>query len=165
MDFKRIAKHLMMTHWQVNSHFNQVLLSRIEKAIKQSEMAHVGEIRFVVEGALDGMLLFQGQTARERALDVFSHLRMWDTENNNGVLIYLLYADRDVEIIADRGIHSKVQAGQWSLICRQMETAFKNGNYENGAISGIHAVTLSLAEHFPAEDDVKNHLPDRPLIL
>ncbi len=150
MNIKRIAKHLTMTHWQVNRTFTRQTLSAIEQAIKRSETAHVGEIHFVVEGALDGIPLFTGQTARGRAIDVFSQLRMWDTEYNNGVLIYLLYADRDVEIIADRGIHSKVHSREWAEICRQMETAFKQGNYEGGIVSGIQAVTMSLKEHFPA---------------
>jgi uncharacterized membrane protein len=108
MNIKRIARHLMATHWQVNRAFPRRTLIAIEKSIQASETAHVGEIRFVVEGALDGTPLFKGQSARERAIDVFSQLRIWDTEHNNGVLIYLLLADRDVEIVADRGIHSKV---------------------------------------------------------
>lgn len=165
MDIKRIAKHLTMTHWQVSRAFSSQTLSAIERAIKHSETAHVGEIRFVVEGALDGMPLFAGQTARERAVDVFSQLRIWDTEYNNGVLIYLLYADRDVEIIADRGIHSKVHSGEWAKICRQMETAFKQGEYEGGVVRGIQAVTTSLIEHFPAAGVGRNELSDKPMVL
>ena len=102
-----------MTPWQVKRAFPSQTLIAIEQAIKTSETAHTGEIRFVVEGALDGSLLFKGQSARERAIDVFSQLRLWDTEHNNGVLIYLLLADRDVEIVADRGIHSKMGSNEW----------------------------------------------------
>ncbi|MES2070042.1 MAG: TPM domain-containing protein [Pseudomonadota bacterium] len=165
MNIKRIARHLTMTQWQVKRAFSPQALSAIEQAIKRSESAHVGEIRFVVEAALDGMPLFTGQTARGRAIDVFSQLRMWDTEYNNGVLIYLLYADRDVEIIADRGIHAKVHSREWARICRQMETAFKQGNYEAGVISGIQAVTASLAEHFPVAGAGHNELSDKPVML
>ena len=165
MNIKRIARHLTMTHWQVNRTFTHQTLTIIEQAIKRSEASHVGEIRFIVEGALDGMPLFHGQTARERAIDVFSQLRMWDTEYNNGVLIYLLYADQGVEIIADRGIHSKVHSTEWTKICRQMETAFKQNLYEIGVINGVQAVTASLTEHFPTTGAGSNELSDKPVML
>ncbi len=165
MNIKRMAKHLMMTHWQVNRAFPRQTLIAIEQAIKASETAHVGEIRFAVEGALDVTPLFKGQSARERAIDMFSQLRVWDTERNNGVLIYLLLADCDVEIVADRGIHAKVGAQGWEKACREMETAFKQGNYEGGVVSGIQAVTRHLAEHFPAVGAGRNELPDKPMVL
>ena len=113
MNIKRIAKHLVMTHWHVNRTFPGDTLVAIDRAIKASEAAHTGEIRFVVEGALDSMPLFKGQSARARAIDVYSQLRIWDTEHNNGVLVYLLLADRSVEIVADRGIHAKVGPEGW----------------------------------------------------
>src|SRR3546814_10784390 len=136
-----------MTHWQVNRAFPRETLIAIEQAIKASEAAHTGEIRFVVEGALDSTPLFKGQSARERAIDVFSQLRIWDTAHNNGVLIYLLLADRDVEIVADRGIHAKAGSQEWQSICRQMEAAFKQSNYEGGVVSGVQAVTQHLTKH------------------
>ena len=154
-----------MTPWQVNRAFPSNTLAAIDSAIKASETAHAGEIRFVVEGALDGTPLFKGQSARERAIDVFSQLRIWDTERNNGVLIYLLLADRDVEIVADRGIHSKVGSREWENICRKMETAFKQQDYEGGVIGGIQAVTRHLMKHFPAVGDDRNELPDKPVVL
>ena len=165
MNIKRITKHLLLTHWQVNRAFPSDTLSAIDRAIKASEAAHAGEIRFVVEGALDGTPLFKGQSARERAIDVFSQLRIWDTEHNNGVLIYLLLADRDVEIVADRGIHAKVGLEEWEKICRTMEIDFKQANYEDGVVSGIQAVTQHLMKHFPAAGDDRNELPDRPVVL
>ena len=165
MNVKRVLIHLAMTHWQVNRAFPPLSLIAIEQAIKASETKHLGEIRFVVEGALDGTPLFTGQSARERAIDVFSQLRIWDTEHNNGVLIYLLLADRDVEIVADRGIHSKVGSREWENICRKMETAFKQANYESGVVSGIQAVTQHLMQHFPASGAGQNELPDIPVVL
>ena len=104
--------------------FPQAALDLIEQAIKAGEATHSGQVRFVVEGALDGKPLFSGQSGRERALDIFSRLRIWDTAHNNGVLIYLLLADRDVEIIADRGIDAKVGAAGWEKICKAMEADF-----------------------------------------
>jgi uncharacterized membrane protein len=165
MNIKRILRHLVMTHRHVNRVFPRHTLNAIEQAIKASETAHVGEIRFVVEGALDGAPLFKGQSARERAIDVFSQLRIWDTEHNNGVLIYLLLADRDVEIIADRGIHAKAGSREWDSICRKMETAFKQANFEGGVISGIQAVTQHLTKHFPAAGNHRNQLPDKPVVM
>ena len=165
MNIKRIAKHLLATHWRVNRAFPRPTLVAIEQAIKASEAAHVGEVRFVVEGALDGTPLFKGQSARERAIDVFSQLRIWDTEHNNGVLIYLLLADRDVEIVADRGIHARVGLEEWEKICRTMEAAFKQENYEGGVVSGIQAVTQHLMKHFPASSADQNELPDKPVVL
>ncbi len=165
MGIKRIIKHLTMTHWQVNRAFSSDTLQAIEKAIKATETTHLGEIRFAVEGALHSTPLFKGQTARERALEVFSQLRVWDTEHNNGVLIYLLLADRDVEIVADRGVHVKVGPQQWETICRKMETAFKEGRYQEGVIGGIQAVAEHLTKHFPASGVNPNELPDRPVVL
>lgn len=165
MDIKRIVRHLLMTHWQVRRAFPREALSAIEQAIKTSETAHVGELRFVVEGALDVAPLLRGQSARDRAIDVFSQLRIWDTEHNNGVLIYLLLADRDVEIVADRGIHAKVGAPEWESICRTMETAFGQGNYAGGVVSGIAAVTQHLTRHFPASGADRNELSDQPVVL
>lgn len=165
MNIKRITTHLLLTHGQVARVFPSDTLIAIDRAIKASETAHAGEIRFVVEGALDGTPLFKGQSARERAIDVFSQLRIWDTERNNGVLIYLLLADRDVEIVADRGIHSKVGSREWESICRRMEMAFKQANYEGGVVGGIQAVTQHLIKHFPASAADQNELPDKPVVL
>lgn len=165
MNIKRLAKHLLLPDWQLKRAFPRQTLMAIEHAIKASETAHVGEIRFVVEGVLDGMPLFKGQTARDRAIDIFSQLRIWDTEHNNGLLIYLLLADRAVEIVADRGINRKVDAQEWESICRQMETAFQQGNYQGGVLTGIQAVTQQLIKHFPASGADQNELPDKPVVL
>ena len=165
MNIKRIARHLVMTHWHVDRTFPRQTLMAIEQAIKASETAHLGEIRFVVEGALDSTSLFTGQSARERAIDVFAQLRIWDTEHNNGVLIYVLLADRGVEIVADRAIHGKAGSREWEKICRKMEMAFKQKNYEGGVVSGIQAVTESLLKHYPAVGGDRNELPDKPMVL
>ena len=165
MNIRRIVQHLLTTEWQVRRAFSRSALSMIEQAIKASETTHVGEIRFVVEGGLDGLALLQGQSARERAIEVFSQLRLWDTEGNSGLLIYLLLADRAVEIVADRGINAKVSSQEWGKICRQMESAFRQSNYEGGLLSGVQAVTQHLVEHFPADGRSGNELPDLPVLL
>jgi len=165
MGLERIARHLMATRRRVNRAFPGDTLIAIDRAIKASEGAHRGEIRFAVEGALHIEPLLRGQTARERAIDVFSQLRVWDTEGNNGVLIYLLLADRDVEIVADRGIDAKVGPQEWERICRKMEAAFRQADYEGGVVGGIQEVTRHLSEHFPPIGDDRNELPDAPVVL
>jgi uncharacterized membrane protein len=165
MGIKRVGRHLLEHRWRLKRIFTPAVLARIEAAIKASEARHSGEIRFVVEGALDGAPLFRDQPARERALDIFSELRIWDTEQNNGVLIYLLLADRDFEIVADRGIDAKVGAAGWEKICGQMENDFRAGDFEHGVITGIEAVSNLMARHFPAQGSGRNELPDAPVVM
>ena len=165
MDIKRIARHLLVTDGQVGRSFGRSTLDKIEAVIKASEAGHVGEIRFVVEGGLDGAPLFKGQSARERAIELFSQLRVWDTEQNTGVLIYLLLADRAVEIVADRGIDAKVDSQEWSKVCHQMEAAFRQSDFEGGVVGGVQAVTRHLLQHFPSDSHDRNELPDKPVVL
>jgi uncharacterized membrane protein len=165
MGIKRIGKHLLAHRWRERQIFTPKVLAAIEQAIKRGEATHSGQLRFVVEGALDGVPLFRDQPARERAFDLFAQLRIWDTAHNNGVLIYLLLADRKVEIVADRGIDAKVGAAGWQKICTQMETDFKAGNFEAGVIKGIDAVSRQLAAYFPKHGAGKNELPDAPVVM
>ena len=166
MNFSRILRHLFTGPRAVRRIFPDTALAAIEKAIRQSEISNDGEIVFAVEAALDTLPLIADQPARERAIEVFSQLRVWDTEHNNGVLIYLLLADHDVEIIADRGIAGRVGNEAWEAICHEMETAFRQGRFEAGVITGIGAIGTHLQEHFASERKVgENELPDRPVIL
>ena len=165
MSIRRIGRHLLEHHWRARRVFPPKTLAAIEQAIKAGEAIHSGQVRFVVEGALDGAPLLRGQSARERALDVFSRLRIWDTAHNNGVLIYLLLADRQVEIIADRGIDAKVSAAGWEKICTAMETDFRAGQFERGVIRGVEAVSRQLAAHFPKLAPGPNELPDTPVVI
>jgi uncharacterized membrane protein len=165
MGIKRIGRHLIEYRWRERRIFTPNVLDAIEQAIKAGEATHSGQVRFVVEGALDGMPLFHDQSARERALDIFAQLRIWDTAHNNGVLIYLLLADRRVEIVADRGIDTLVGAAGWEKICRDMEVDFKAGHFEAGVIKGIAAVSRELARYFPAQGARRNELPDKPVVI
>jgi uncharacterized membrane protein len=165
MNLKRIMQHLSAGRASVRRAFPSRALDAIERAIRETEAQHDGQIRFVVEAALEWSPLLAGQSARERAIEVFSELRVWDTEHNNGVLIYLLLADRDVEIVADRGIHAKLGAEIWETICREMEAAFRNGQFEAGVLAGIRAVCKHLAHHFPARSGKPNEMPDSPVVL
>jgi uncharacterized membrane protein len=165
MGIGRISTHLLEHRWRVKRLFPPRVLAAIEQAIKVGETTHAGQVRFVVEGALDGRPLFRDQPARERAIDIFSQLRIWDTAHNNGVLIYLLLADRQVEIIADRGIDAKVGAAGWAKICADMQADFKAGNFGSGSIRGVEAVSRQLAKYFPAHGKGPNELPDAPVVM
>ena len=165
MGIRRIGRHLVEHRWRLRRLFPPASLARIEQAIKAGEASHSGQVRFVVEGALDGAPLFHNQPARDRALDVFSQLRIWDTDHNNGVLIYLLLADRDVEIVADRGINAKVGGAGWEVICKAMEADFRAGHFEAGVIKGIEAVSRELAAYFPRRGAGPNELPDAPVVM
>ncbi|RQQ49018.1 TPM domain-containing protein [Burkholderia stagnalis] len=165
MDLKRLLRHLLMTRWRVNAAFPRRSLRAIERAVHVSHDAHVGQVRFAVEGALHTNTLLKGTSARARAIDIFSQLRIWDTEHNNGVLIYLLLADRDVEIVADRGIHAKVDSGEWEAICRVMEADFRRGDYQLGVLRGIELVTELLRKHFPVSRPPVDEFPSSPIVM
>jgi uncharacterized membrane protein YgcG len=165
MAIQRIIKHLITGSMAVKAAFPAHSLHVIEQAINEAEAKHAGQVRFVVEASLDFAALWRNQAASERAIDMFSQLRVWDTEHNNGVLIYLLLADRDVEIVADRGIHTKLGKAGWEKICLEMESAFRLGNFEAGVIKGIHAVSSYLQQHFPKKSTSVNELPNEPIIL
>lgn len=165
MNAKRLLKHLVTTKGQMKAAFSAATLHDIEAAIKASEAEHSGEVRFAVETALDPLALIRGETPRSRAVELFSNLRIWDTEHNCGLLIYVLLADRAVEIVADRGIHAKVGEAEWTRICHQIEEAFRQKDFQGGAIGGIQSVTQHLKAHFPFNIGDRNELPDRPVML
>lgn len=165
MDIKRIFKHLTASHVAMRRIFPRGTLSRIEHAIAEAEKTHAGQICFVVEDALALKHLLADLPARDRAIEVFSHMRVWDTEHNNGVLIYLLLADRTVEIVADRGVHAKLGQDAWDAVCREMESSFSQGRFEEGAIAGIRKVGELLAQHYPPQGKKTNELPDHPVLI
>jgi uncharacterized membrane protein len=140
-------------------------MAAIEQAIANGERDHSGEVRFAVEPALDTSALLAGESARERAIEVFSLLRLWDTDERNGVLIYLLLADRDIEIVADRGVSAKVDPSEWEAICRTMEAELSRGRYGEAVVTGIEAASRLLARHFRRRAGDRNELPDRPVAL
>jgi uncharacterized membrane protein len=148
MDIKRLFKHLFTTRASVKACFPELSLAVIKSAIEAAEDTHRGELRFVIEAALTPAQILAGVTARERALEVFSDLRIWDTELNSGVLIYVLFADRAVEIVADRGINQRASQA-WGPIVAAMQEAYSAGFYEAGTLAGITAIEAELVKHFP----------------
>ena len=165
MDIKRIFKHLTASHAAMRRIFPRGTLARIEHAIAETEKTHAGQICFVVEDALALKHLLADLPVRERAIEVFSHMRVWDTEHNNGVLIYLLLADRVVEIVADRGVHAKLGQAAWDAVCQEMEAAFRQGKFEEGVILGIRKVGEHVAQHYPQQGPKINELPDHPVLI
>ena len=162
----RLWRHLMTDRGHVSRALPAAELARAEQAIGEGERRHTGQVCLVVEASLPLSRVWRGTTPRERALEVFSLLRVWDTEDNDGVLLYLLLADHDVEIVADRGIHKRVGDEGWQAICRAMERKFRDGRYAEGLEEGVRAVNDLLATHSPRTGrDEPNELSDKPIVL
>jgi uncharacterized membrane protein len=159
----RTLKHLLVPHWVPLRVVTQQALREIESAIKASEQKHRGELRFAVEGSLPLAALRAG--TRARAEELFSALRVWDTAENSGILIYVQLLDRRIEIIADRGIATKVAQAEWDAICRAMEENFRAARFREGSLRAIEAATALLGAHFPASGDNPNELPDSPVVM
>jgi len=165
MNFKRLFRHLLLPPWLARRAFSPAVMRRIEDAVKQSEHLHRGELRVAVEVSLDLGPLLRNQSPRARAYEVFAQLGVWDTAGNSGVLLYINWADRNIEIVADRGINAQVTQAQWDTICRGMEQAFREHHFEAGLLEGIGQVTVLLTQHFPAGSDNPDELGNRPVLL
>jgi uncharacterized membrane protein len=168
MRIRRFLRHSLASHFRTRLKFPAATLDAIEQAIKRTEAAHGGEIRFAIETALAPLHILNDLTPHARALDVFAHLRVWDTAANNGVLIYVQLADRRVEIVADRGFYGLVGSGEWEAVCRLMQDHFRAGRFQAGSIAGVEAVGNLIAHHFApgaSTPPAQNQLPDRPTLL
>lgn len=162
----RWLRHLFLDDLALRRAFPATALEAVERAVAEQEKCHRGELRVAIEGGLPIQALVVGRTAHQRALEHFTRLRVWDTEDNAGVLVYLLLADHRVEIVADRGIHARVGAAAWETICGAMQREFAAGRYEQGLVSGLSSISDLLAQHFPARaGDNPNELPDKPVLL
>lgn len=161
----RLLRHLLATRRQVRRYFSPGALAAVRAAIADAERLHGGEIRVAIEASLAPFTVMRGMTARERALEVFSELHVWDTQDNNGVLVYVLLADRAIEIIADRGIHGRAGDAAWERIARALQQAFAAGRGEAGLIECVAAVSCELARHFPSGVSRPNELPDDVKLL
>lgn len=162
---RRLLKHLFMPPWRMRKNFPPALLAQIEAAIRESETLHRGEIRFAVETSLAPGAIWRGVSGRAAALDAFCRLHVWDTEDNSGVLIYLLLADHDLEIVADRGIAAKVDQTEWDNIAKMMERHYRAGDFGQGSLEGIRRVSELLVRHFPAGPENPDELSNKPVLL
>ena len=165
MNMSRVFNHLLHPPWLVRYKFPPATLDRIEECIKNSETQHSGEICFAVESSISFFELLQNNSSFEHGIDVFSELRIWDTAQNNGVLILLILADRKVEIVADRGLNEKITEDEWQRICQFMEKSFLQNNFEAGVVEGIHEITQLLTKHYPSKAGTTNELPNKPIII
>jgi uncharacterized membrane protein len=146
--------------------FPPALLDEIAAAIAQGERTHRGEVCVAIESRLTPLSVLGGLDATARAHEVFSQLRVWDTEHNNGVLFYVVMAEHRIEIVADRGIAARVPAAQWDAICARMRECFAGGQWRIGSLEGIAAAHALLRQHFPADDGAsRGELSDRPVLL
>jgi uncharacterized membrane protein len=160
-----MLRHLLATRAGTRRRFSGPVLQAIEAAIAAAETRTSGEVRFVVETALEPNEVWAGLGARDRAMHTFSNLHMWNTENRNGVLIYVLLADRNVEIVADRGAVDRIPQADWEGVCRLMEGHFAGGRFAEGAVAGVQAVGGLLARQFPPRERNRDELPNQPALL
>ncbi|MBK6863770.1 MAG: TPM domain-containing protein [Ideonella sp.] len=158
----RILKHRWFDEGDARRALGDGALERLRQRVAAGEKTHSGEIRLCIEAGLPLSYLLRNAPVRERALALFGKLRVWDTEHNNGVLIYLLLAEHRIEIVADRGLARQVDAAHWRALADTMAQAFREQRFEAGLEQAIDAVSAALAAHFPlAEGQVNpNELPD-----
>ncbi|MBP6406474.1 MAG: TPM domain-containing protein [Ramlibacter sp.] len=161
---KRLWRHAWTDEADVRRAVPSALLQRLMQRVGASERRHSGEIRIHIEASLPWSYLWRDASARHRAVALFGKLRVWDTEHNNGVLIYLLLAEHAIEIVADRGLSHRVPTQDWQAMVDRMGTAFRDGRFEDGLTQALAEVSAVLVQHFPlAEGQVNpNELPDEP---
>ncbi len=166
MSIGRFFRHIFTTRWTLRRAFPDADLARIAEAVARTETRHRGQIVVALEAALPLDLLLDGITPKQRGVMTFRHLNVWDTEENNGVLLYLSLADRDIEIVADRGIHDKAGTPAWEEICRDMEAVLKTTVSADAIIPAIDRIGALLETHFPRSVAAQsNELPDKPVIM
>ena len=165
MKLERLLRHLLTTRFSTRRRFPLSVRQAIEEAIRECEARHAGEIRFVVETAFELPELWHDVAPRQRALQLFGQLGVWDTAHNNGVLIYVLIAEHAIEIVADRGIAARVPQAEWGAVCRQMEHHYREGRFREGSIVGILGVGALLGRHFPGTAPGGHELPSQPVLL
>jgi uncharacterized membrane protein len=165
-NFKRMFKHRWMDEKDTRRAIPPDMLERLTRRVAASEKRHTGEVRLCVEAGLPMSYLWRDATPRERALTLFGKLRVWDTEQNNGVLIYLLLAEHAIEIVADRGLNRHVSAEQWREIVARMADNLHAGRFEDGLTQALEEVSALLVRHFPlqAGEADGNELPDEPVL-
>jgi uncharacterized membrane protein len=162
---QRLARHWLQGLRPARKILPSSALAQIESEVQNAERTHAGEIRVAVETSLSFALLWRRVRARERALQLFARLRVWDTQHNNGVLIYVLLADRAIEIVADRGIASHIPPAEWQALCDEVSERFRQGDLADGCCVAVRSVGNRLARFFPAADGLGNELPNQPILL
>ena len=163
----RLFRHRVLDERDTRRAIPQEMVERLTRRVAESETRHTGEIRICVEASLPSSYIWRDAAPRERAVAMFAKLGMWDTECNNGVLIYLLLAERAIEIVADRGLSRRVPAHEWQAMVQRMGAAFREGRFEDGLTQALEEVSALLVAHFPLAEGQpdRNELPDAPVVL
>ncbi len=163
---RRMLRHRWLDEADTRRAIPPEMVERLMQRVAASERRHSGEIRICIEAGLPLSYLWRDAPARERAIAMFGKLRVWDTEHNNGVLIYLLLAERKIELVADRGLNRHVSPADWQAMVQRMSSAFQHGRFEEGLGQALAEVSALLIQHFPAtsDDSGPNELPDRPVL-
>ncbi|SDI31940.1 TPM domain-containing protein [Variovorax sp. OV700] len=163
----RIWRHQWMDEADVRRVLPDAAMERLAARVGASERRHSGEIRICVEAGLPLSYLRRNASARERAVTLFGKLRVWDTQHNNGVLIYLLLAEHAIEIVADRGIDAHVDDAEWAAMTQRMGVSFREGRFEDGLTQALEEMSALLVTHFPLAENQPdtNELPDAPVVL
>ena len=135
--------------------------------VRASERRHAGQVMVCIEGALPlsyawraGRQTPLSAVMRQRAMAWFGRLRVWDTEHNNGVLIYLLLAERRIEIVADSGLMRHTSEAHWQAVLQALRHPLQQGDFESGLTQALESVSALLVAHFPLTDSRPNELPD-----
>lgn len=165
MDWGRLFRHLAATQRGAHRLFSPETLRRLQDVVASGEATHRGEVRLIVESALPLRKVRRGMGTRQRALDLFGTFRVWDTEHNNGVLLYINIADRKVEVIADRAAAQEIGAARWQAACDLAQQSFRAGDFERGVTEALQAIHVALADAFPAQGARANELSDAPMVL
>jgi uncharacterized membrane protein len=160
----RLWRHWIHPRLRVKHHFPTMALRQLADQVSLSEQKHNGQIRFVIESNLSTADVSHNITARQRAQYWFAHLGVWDTTQRNGILVYVLFADRAVEIIADRGINAYVPIEKWQQICTNITMSFQHEQYIQGLSQGLNELTVLLANYFPHRPSALNELPDEVIL-
>jgi uncharacterized membrane protein len=163
--FKRALRHLVTTAADGRKAFPSATLKEAEQEIAAGEKRHRAQVRLIVEAALPFAAAWHGMSPRERARELFAHYRVWDTEENCGVLLYVNLADRQVEIVADRGVGKTVAAHDWHAACRTLTHGFAEGKFHEGTLAALAQINALLEQHYPGSGGNANELPDKPLML
>lgn len=161
----RAFRHAGCGAWTARRHFPAAVMDQIEARIAAGETSHSAEIRIAIEASIAPSAIWGGQTPRERALEVFGALRVWDTAGNNGVLVYVLLADRAVEIVADRAASAAIEPEVWSRACADMVSAYRDGRYATGTLEAVDRLNDALVRAFPAGEENRDELPNRPALI
>ena len=162
----RVLRHRRFGLGQARRALPQPVLAQLQAQVQASELRHSGQIRIYIESGLPNSYLWRGASARERAITLFGKLRVWDTEHNNGVLIYLLLADRAIELVADRGLCARVPESHWQQLLEQLRMSLRQGQYHVGLEQALDELTALLVQHYPADASTskRNELPDAPVL-